>query len=124
MNNAAFGKTMENVRKHRDIKLVTRERTRNYLVSKPNFHATKFFTEYLLSIEMKKTKVLMNKSFYLGLSILKLSKILMYEEFWYGYVKPKYDGKAKVSLYIYKQMIFIKTLQKTWKLGLILQIMN
>ena len=54
MNNAVFGKTMENVRKHRDIKLVTTERRRNYLVSEPNYHTTKFFTENLLAIEMKK----------------------------------------------------------------------
>ena len=56
MNNAVFGKTMENVRKHRDIKLVTTERRRNYLVSEPNYLTTKFFTEYLLAIEMKKNK--------------------------------------------------------------------
>ena len=54
MNNAVFGKTMENVRKHRDIKLVTTERRRNYLVSEPNYHTTKFFTGNLLAIEMKK----------------------------------------------------------------------
>ena len=53
MNNAGFGKNMENVRKHRDIKLVTTER-RNYLVSEPNYHITNFFTENLLAIEMKK----------------------------------------------------------------------
>ena len=53
MNNAAFGKTMENVRKHRYIKLVLTERRRNYLVSKPNYHTTKFFTKHLLAIEMK-----------------------------------------------------------------------
>ena len=54
MNNAVFGKTMENVRKHRDIKLVTTEIRRNYLVSDLNYHTTKFFTENLLAIEMKK----------------------------------------------------------------------
>ena len=54
MNNAVFGKTMENVRKHRDIKLVTTERRRNYLVSEPNYHTTKFLTENLLAIEMRK----------------------------------------------------------------------
>ena len=53
MNNAVFGKTMENVRKYRDMKLVTTERRRNYLVSEPNYHTTNFFTESLLSIEMK-----------------------------------------------------------------------
>ena len=68
MNNAVFGKTMENMRKHRDIKLVTTERRRNYLVSDPNYHTTKFFADYLLVIEMKKkktTEILMNKRFYL-----------------------------------------------------------
>ena len=54
MNNAVFRKTMENVRKHRDIKLVTTEKGRHYLVSETNCHTTKFFTEHLLAIEMKK----------------------------------------------------------------------
>ena len=80
---------MKNLRKHRNIKLVTTERRRNYLVSEPNYYTTKFFTEYLLAIEMKKTEILMNKPVYLGLSILKLSNILM-NKFWYDYVKPKY----------------------------------
>ena len=62
MNNTVFGKTMENVRRHRNNKLVTTERRRNYLVSEPNFHTTKFFTENLLAIEMGKTQVIMNKS--------------------------------------------------------------
>ena len=55
MNGAVFGKTMENMRKHRDIKLFATERRRNYLVSEANYHATKFFTENLVAIEMKKT---------------------------------------------------------------------
>ena len=91
MNNAAFGKTMENVRKHRDIKLVPTERRRNYLVSETNYQTTKFFSENLLAIEMKKTKVLMNKPLYLGLSILELRKILMYD-----YLKSKYDEKVNL----------------------------
>ena len=69
MTNAAFRKTMENVRKHRDIKLVTTER-RNCLVSKQNYHTTKFFTQHLLATEMKKTQILLNKPVYLGLSVL------------------------------------------------------
>ena len=73
MNNQVFGKVIENVRKHRDIKLVTAERRRIYLVSEPNFHTTKFFTETLLTIEMRKTQILMNKLLYLSLSILVLS---------------------------------------------------
>ena len=56
MNNAVFGKTIENVRKHRDIKLITTERRNNYLVSEPNYHTTKFFKENLLAIEMKKIR--------------------------------------------------------------------
>ena len=79
INNAVFGRTMENFIKRRDIKLLTTERRRNYLVSEPNYLTTKFFTENLLAIEMKKTEILMNKPVCLGLSILELSKILMYE---------------------------------------------
>ena len=79
INNAVFGKTMENVRKHRDNKLVTTERRRSCLVSESNSHTTRFFTEKLLAIEMKKTEVLLYKLNDLGLSILKLSKLLMYE---------------------------------------------
>ena len=82
MNNSVFGKSMENVRKHRDIKLVTTEEKRITLVSEPNYHTTKQFSENLLVIEMKKTKVKMNKPVYLGMSILDISKTLMYE-FWY-----------------------------------------
>ena len=67
MNNAVFGKTMENVRKHRDIKLVTTERRRNYLVSEPNYHTTKLLTENLLAIEMKKLRYLRISFVYLGL---------------------------------------------------------
>ena len=88
MNNAVFGKTMKNVRNHRNFKLVTTERRKNYLVSELNYHTTKYFTEHLLAIEMKNTEIIMNKPVYLGLSILELSKIVMYE-FWYDYVKPK-----------------------------------
>ena len=95
MNNSVFRKRMENVRKHRDIKLVTTDERRNKLVSEPNYHTTKQFSENLLAIEMKKTKVKMNKPVYLGMSILDISKTLMYE-FWYDYVKPKYKDKAKL----------------------------
>ena len=90
-----FGKTKDNVKKNRNIKLVTTERRRNYLVSEPNYHTTKFFTENLLAIEMRKTQILMNKPVYLGLSILDLSKTVMYE-FWYDYVKPKYGEYAEL----------------------------
>ena len=58
MNNLVFRKTTENVRKHKDIKFVTTEKSRNYLVSEPNYHAIKFFTENLLATEMKKRRYL------------------------------------------------------------------
>ena len=83
------------MRKHGNIKLVTTERRRNYLVSEPSYYTTKFFTENLLAIEMRKTLILMNKPVYLGLSILDLSKTVMYE-FLYDYVKPKYDQNPKL----------------------------
>ena len=69
MANIVFAKTMENVRKHRNIKLETTERRRNYLVSEPNYHTAKFFTENVLAIEMRKFQILMNKPVYLGFSI-------------------------------------------------------
>ena len=81
MNNSVFGKNMENVRNHRDIKLVTTDERRNKLVSEPNCHSAKHFSENLLAIEMRKTKVIMNKSVYLGQAILNISKMLMYETF-------------------------------------------
>ena len=86
---------MENARKYRDIKLVTTDKRRNQLVSEPNYHTTKWFSENLFATEMKKTKVKMNKPVYLGLPILEISKTLMYE-FWYAYMKPKYNDNVKL----------------------------
>ena len=79
MSNAVFGKTMENVRKHRDIKLVSTDKKRNKLVPEPNYHTVKLIDDNLAIIEMKKVKVKMNKSIYFGLCILEISKIIMYE---------------------------------------------
>ena len=76
MNNSVFGKTMENVRNHRDIKLVTSEKRRKRLVSEPNYHSWKKFPDDLLAIKMKKTRVKMNKPLFLGMSILDSSKTL------------------------------------------------
>ena len=90
MKNPVFGKTMENVRKYTDIKLVTTNRRGNYLVSEPNCHKTKSFSENLLAIEMRKIKVKINKQVYLGLSTLEISKTLMYV-LWYDYIKLKYQ---------------------------------
>ena len=95
MNNAVFGKTMENVRKHRDIKLVKTDKKRNKLVSEPNYHTMKLIDNNLAIIEMKKFKVRMNKPIYLGLSILDISKITMYV-FWFDFIKSKYGSRAKL----------------------------
>ena len=78
MNNSVFGKTMENVRNHRDIKLVTSDKRRKQLVSEPNYHSHKNFSEHLMTIEMKKIIVKMAKPLYLGMSVLDISKTLMY----------------------------------------------
>ena len=95
MNNAVFEKTMENIRKHRDIKLVIIDKKRNKLVSEPNYHMINYISEDLSIIEMNKMRVKMNKPIYLELSILDISKILMYE-FWYDYMKPKYGNRVKL----------------------------
>ena len=120
MNNSVFGKTMENVRKHRDIKLVTTEEKGIKLVSEPNYHTTKHFSDNLLAIEMKKTKAKVNKPVYLGMSILDISKTLMYE-FWY--LKPKtmqnYATWILIALLlIFLQKTFLKILTMMLKDGL------
>ena len=87
--NTVFRKTMENARNHIDIKLATTTTKGDYLVQEPNYQTTKTFSENLLAIEMKRIQILMNKPVYLGLSILEMSKTVMYE-LWYDYVKLKY----------------------------------
>ena len=95
MNNSVFGKTMENVRNHRDIKIAATDKRRSILASEPNYHLTKYISKDLLIMEIKKAEVKMNKPIYLGQAILDISKILMYE-FWYDYIKPKYGDKARL----------------------------
>ena len=95
MNNSAFGKTMENIRKHKDIKLVTNEKAYLRNVMKPNSKSGVLFGENLMGCEMGKIKVVMNKPVYLGQAILDLSKIVMYE-FHYDYMKPKYGKNLKL----------------------------
>ena len=95
MNNSVFGKTMENVRNHRDIKLVIPDKRRSILVSEPNYHSSKCISKDLMIIEMRKVEVKMNKPIYLGQAILDISKTRMYE-YWYGYIKPKYGDKTRL----------------------------
>ena len=95
INNSVFGKTMENIRKHRNIKLVTTEEKYLCTVIRPNFKSGVLFCENLMGCEMAKIKVVMNKPVYLGQSILDLSKIVMYE-FHYDYMIPKYGDRLKL----------------------------
>ena len=96
MKNSVFGKTMENIRKHRNIKLVMTEEKYLCTVMKPNFESGVLFGEKLMGCEMGKIKVVMNKLVYLRQAILDLSKIVMYE-FHYDYMVPKY-GLEKLKL--------------------------
>ena len=104
-----YNAVYENVRKHKDIKLVTTNDRRKRLVSQPNYHTSKHFSEDLMAIEMRKTSVLMNKPIYIGQTVLDFSKILMYD-FWYGYLKPKYKNNIKLCYMDTDSFIFhVKT---------------
>ena len=95
MNNSVFGKMIENVRKHRDIKLIVSEERRKKLTSEPNYVSCKAFSDYLMAIEMRKTSVIMDKPIIVGQAILDKSKELMYK-FYYDYLKPKYNDKINL----------------------------
>ena len=110
MNNSVFGKTIENVRNHRDIKLVTSEKRKERLVSEPNSHSCKTISDHLMAIEMKKTRVKMNKPLYLGISILDISKTLMYK-FWYDYFKQSMGIKQNYVIWILIALLFILKLK-------------
>ena len=95
MNNSVFGKTMENIRNRVDIKLVTDKIKAEKLAAKPNFKHCNIFNENLIAIHMKKTFLTFDKPVYLGMTILDLSKTLMFD-FHYNYIKKKYGDKAKL----------------------------
>ena len=95
MNSSVLGKTMENIRNRVDIKLVNDKKRAEKLSAKPNFNHCNIFSENLVTIHMKKTRLLFNKPVYLGMCILDLSKTLMYD-FHYNYIKSKYGDKAKL----------------------------
>ena len=111
--NSVYGKTVENVRKHRDIGIVRSNRKRSLYASEPNYHSTKYVSDDLLIMEMKKREVYMNKLVYLGQAILDYSKMLMYE-FWFHYLKPMYpkdvdsdDDKIKLCYMDTDSFLFI-----------------
>ena len=95
MNNSVFGKTIENIRKRTDVKLVTTSEQARKYINKPNYTGRTTFSDNLVAIHMGKTEILMNKPVYLGMCILDISKTLMYD-FHYGYIKPKFGEKAEL----------------------------
>ena len=95
MNNSVFGKTLENIRNRVDIRLISSDKVAQKLAAKPNYDCCKFFDQNLVAVHMVKTKFYFNKPVYLGISILDLSKSLMYD-FHCNYIKTKYGDKAKL----------------------------
>ena len=95
MNNAVFGKMIENVRKRREIKLIMTEERRKKLVSEPNYASSTPFSDHLMAIEMRETRIYMDKPILVGQAILDKSKELMYK-FFYDDFKPKYGEKLRL----------------------------
>ena len=95
MNNSVFGKTMENLRKRSNVKLVTDEREMVKLASRPTYLSHKIFHENLVTVNTKPVKIKLDKPSYVGMSILDLSKTLM-NDFHYNYIKKKYSDQAQL----------------------------
>lgn len=95
LNNAVFGKTMENLRKRVDVKLVTNEKQLNNLTWKPTYVSSKIFNENLVAVHKIKEQLTLNRPAYIGMCILDLSKTLMYD-FHYNYIKKRYGSKAQL----------------------------
>ena len=95
MNNSIFGKTMENLRKQVDVRLVTNEKKLDELIAKPTFVNSKIFNENLMAVHKVKETLTLNRPAYVGTCILDLSKTLMYD-FHYDYIKKKYNNRARL----------------------------
>ena len=95
MNSSVFGKTMENLRKRVDIKLVTNEKKLDKLTSKPTYVSSKIFNKNLMAVHKIKETLTLNRPAYVGMCILDLSKTLMHD-FHYNYIKKKYNDRAKL----------------------------
>jgi len=98
MNNAVFGKTMENVRNHIDVKLITKWDGRygaQAMIAKPNFHSRSVFAKNLIAVEMRKLEVKFDKPIYVSMCILDISKVCLYE-FHHEYMSPMYRDKCKI----------------------------
>ena len=108
MNKSVFGKTMENLRKWVDVRLVTNEKKLDKLTSKPTFVSSKIFNANLMAVHKVKETLTLNRLAYVGMCILDLSKMLMYD-FHYNYIKKKYNNRAK--------LLFTDTDSLTYKVG-------
>jgi len=98
MNNAVFGKTMENLRNRRTVDLVMTEHKMKKLAAQPSFKSFKIFNEHLVAVERKKVELVLNRPIYVGFCVLDLSKTLMYD-FHYDYIKSKYPGDQSILLF-------------------------
>ena len=94
MNNSVFGKTMENLCKRVDVRLVTNEKKLDKLTSKPTYVSSKIFNENLMAVHKVKETLTLNRPAYVGMCILDLSKTVMYD-FHYNYIKKKYNNRAR-----------------------------
>ena len=95
MSDSVSGKTVENVENHKDFKLITTDSRISHLMFEQNYHTAKCFSQNLLALEMNKTKIKMDKPVYLGLLILDIREIAMYE-CWHDYAKPEYGDKSNL----------------------------
>lgn len=99
MNNAVFGKTMENMRKRINVELVNTSKRLRKVCAKPNFQSFKIFNDDLVAVNMRETNIVLSRPIYAGFCILDLSKIYMYQ-FHYDFMKAKYGSKAQLLLLI------------------------
>ena len=114
MNNSVFGKTMENIRKRVNVQLITSEKKLLKLTAKPSYDKRTIFSENLVAVHMSKTKISFNKPVYVGMSILDVSKTLMYD-FHYRYIKEKYGGDAKLLMTDTDSLVYEITTEDFYK---------
>ena len=98
MNNSFFGKTCEDVRKYRDVKIVLDEKKARKLISRPSLEQCKIYEENLVAIQLKRNKVILNKPSYIGLTVLEISKLIMYD-FHYDFIMKKFPGAKLLFTY-------------------------
>ena len=126
MNNAVFGKTMENVRNNVDVKLIQINTIitkwdgwygAEAMIAKPNFHSRSVFMENLIAIEMRKLEVKFDKPIYVGMCILDISKVCLYE-FHHEYMSPMYRDKCKIMYMLFLLLILLQIYQLIADIGI------